>query len=116
LSQTTGAIEMKIRLLIILSIFLLFPCPAYSQDKEESGRILLEAAKQSANIYEDGDFLVVEMYEYINDKNLLFRYITNIANADAAVNHRARHIFFYDPSKNKIGEADKINGIWLIEK
>jgi len=72
-------------------------------------------AKQDCQIYEEGTHLVVEMLRYITDPNQRLGYVRAIADSDVILHGQLRNIYFYDPSNNKIAQADTLNGVRLID-
>ena len=87
----------------------------YSDDKVAAARTIMNLARQDCNIHEEGSHLVVEMKMYIADPNKLLGYVRSIADADAVLNGTSRNIYYYDPSSNKIAQADTLNGIRLTK-
>ena len=97
------------------------PVPAYDpvakwgQEKVTAARKVMAMVQQDSSIYEEGSHLVVEMKMYIDEPDRRLQYIRAIADTDVILHGSARNIYFYDPSNKKIGQADRLNGIRLVD-
>ena len=89
---------------------------SYSSEQIQAAQTVMDTARKDCNIFEEGPHLVVEMKMYVSDPNQLLSYVKAIANSDVVLKGKPRNIYFYDPSNNKIAQADTLNGIRLLNK
>ena len=85
----------------------------YTEKQKADARLLMNAVKANHKVYEEGPHLVVEMRQYIEDKNALLIFATRVADADCILNNGPRNIYYYDPSMHQVAQADTLNGIRL---
>lgn len=90
----------------------------YTNKQIKQAEGIMYAVKQYANIYEEDGHLVVEFHTFIHPYNMNSRYqlIKTISNADCIIKGKARSIYFYNPDKKQIGQADVFSGIRLINQ
>ena len=91
------------------------PVQRWGKEKVASANKVMALAEQDCQIYEEGPQLVVEMRMYISDPNRRLAYVRAIADADVILHASARNIYFYDPSKKKIAQADTLHGVRLTD-
>lgn len=86
-------------------------------DKVHSAQEVIANVRQLANVVEEGDHLVVEFKEYLfpYDINKRLQFVRAIADADCIITGKPRLIFFYNPDKRQIAQADTINGVSLTD-
>lgn len=89
---------------------------SYSTEQIQSAQKVMNMAREDCNIFEEGPHLVVEMKMYFTDPNQLLDYVKAIANSDVVLKGKPRNIYFYDPSNNRIAQADTLNGVRLFNK
>ncbi|MCE5318843.1 MAG: hypothetical protein LLG04_15965 [Parachlamydia sp.] len=89
----------------------------YSEEQVRSAQSIMNNVRTLANVYEEGDHLVVEFKEclFSNDRNQRLRFVRAVADADCVIKGKARLIFFffYDPDDKQIAQADNVNGVRL---
>jgi hypothetical protein len=90
------------------------PVQRWGEEKVASARKVMALVKQDCHIYEEGLHLVVEMRMYLSDPNQLLAYVRSIADTDVILHGKPRTIYFYDPSNERIAQADALNGVRLI--
>lgn len=93
------------------------PRTTYSKEQRVKGEAIMEAVRSQARVYEEGGNLVVECRQYIHptDINARLGWVRSVCDADATITGGPRSIFFYDPSMKKFAQADRLNGIRLID-
>lgn len=91
------------------------PIAKWGQAKVAAAKKVMTMVQQDASIYEEGSHLVVEMRTYIDEPERRLQYIRAIADTDVILHGSARNVYFYDPSNKKIGQADRLNGIRLVD-
>jgi hypothetical protein len=89
--------------------------PRYTEEQTRSAQNIMINVRTLADVYEEGDHLVVEFRDYLfpNDKNQRLRFVRAIADADCVITGKTRSIFFYGPGNKQIAKADKLNGVYL---
>lgn len=83
-----------------------------------SAQSIMQNAKGFADISEDHDALIVTFnYGVLPtiDREKLHQLVTAIANADAAIKGRSRHIDFYAPTGEEVAVASPLSGIQLTK-
>ena len=106
--------------IIVLAAAVFFSMPIHygtADTKMDSAQEVMKNVRQLANVYEEGDHLVVEFREYLfpNDINKRLKFVSAVADADCIIKGKARTIFYYNPSGKQFAQADKLNGIRLKE-
>jgi len=91
------------------------PVAKWGQSKTAAAKEVMAMVQQDSKIYEEGSHLVVEMKIYIESPNQRLQYIRAIADTDMILHGVPRNIYFYDPANRKIGQADTLNGVRLID-
>ena len=84
----------------------------------KNANFIMDTAKNMANVYEEGDHLVIEFYDYVYpyDVNKRLQFVRAIANADAVICGKSRNIYYYNPGGKKMAQADMLSGIRLIDE
>ncbi|MCS0582121.1 hypothetical protein NX784_11010 [Massilia pinisoli] len=91
------------------------PVAKWGQSKAAAAKEVMAMVQQDSKIYEEGSHLVVEMKIYIESPDQRLQYIRTIADTDMILHGTPRNIYFYDPANRKIGQADTLNGVRLID-
>jgi hypothetical protein len=91
------------------------PVAKWGESKVAASKAVMEMLQQDSKIYEEGPHLVVEMKTYIESPDQRLKYIRAIADTDVILHGAPRNIYFYDPANRKIGQADTLNGVRLID-
>jgi hypothetical protein len=91
------------------------PVAKWGQPKVAAAESVMATVQQDSKIYEEGPHLVVEMKIYIKNPDQRLQYIRAIADTDVILHGVPRNIYFYDPANRKIGQADTLNGVRLID-
>ncbi|OGS98229.1 MAG: hypothetical protein A3F73_01850 [Gallionellales bacterium RIFCSPLOWO2_12_FULL_59_22] len=89
------------------------PVAKWGAEKVASANKVMALVNQDCKVFEDNGDLVVEMHNYMDDRNTLLKYVRAIADTDVILHGKARSIFFYDPSGKKIAKADTTYGVRL---
>ena len=74
------------------------PVQKWGAEKVAAANKVMTMVKQDCNVFEDNGDLVVEMHNYMDDRNTLLNYVRAIANTDVILHGAARNIYYYDPS------------------
>jgi hypothetical protein len=91
------------------------PVAKWGEAKVTSALNVWTTIHKDSAIYEEGWHLVVEMRFFITDPSKRLEYARAIADTDVILHGKPRTIFFYDPSRKKIAQADTLNGIRLTD-
>lgn len=91
------------------------PVAKWGQSKVDAALAAWAAAQKDAAIYEEGSHLVVEMKFFMASPSERLEYVRAIADTDVILQGKPRTIFFYDPSRRKIAQADSLNGVRLVD-
>ena len=91
------------------------PVVKWGKEMVASAKSVMAAASVDATIYEEGSHLVVEMKMYITDPNVRHQYVRSIADSDVVLHGDTRNIYFYNPSGKRIAQADRLNGVRLLD-
>ena len=105
-------------IILIMAIFFFIPIQYGNADtKIDSAQKVMKNVRYLANIYEEGEHLVVEFHEYLfpYDINKRLQFIRAVADADCVINGKARNIFYYNPGGKQFAQADTLKGVRLIE-
>ena len=108
----------KFTIIIIFAITLALGTAGYAEmDNTKWAEGIMYSVRQYAEIYEEGDHLVVEFHEFVHPYCPTSRHklITMIADADCTLTGKARTIFFYNPGGKQMAQADQRRGIRLID-
>jgi hypothetical protein len=86
--------------------------------KRSAGETVMNLVRQQANVYEEGDHLVIEFreYLYLYDINKRLAYVRRVADADAVISGKARLIYYYNPGGKLLAKADPWRGVRLVEE
>jgi hypothetical protein len=90
------------------------PVAKWGQSKVDSAKKVMNLVQRDCVVYEEGSHLVVEMKMYMDDPDQRLAYIRAIADTDVILQGSPRNIYFYDPSNKKIGQADTLSGVRLV--
>jgi hypothetical protein len=87
----------------------------YSSEQIKTANFIMENVRQLANVFEEGDHLVVKFQHYLfpDDINKRLDFVSAVANADCILVGKPRLIFYYNPDGKQIAQADSLNGIRL---
>jgi predicted SnoaL-like aldol condensation-catalyzing enzyme len=104
--------------IIILAAAVFFSMPIHhgsAGTKMDFAQKVMKNVRQLANVYEEGEHLVVEFHEYLfpYDINKRLQFVRAVADADCVITGKPRLIFYYNPDGKQIAQADPINGIRL---
>lgn len=91
------------------------PVAKWGQSKVDAATKVMDLVQEDCVIYEEGSHLVVEMKTYIDSPDQRLAYMRTIADTDVILHGSPRNIFFYDPANRKIGQADTLNGVRLVD-
>lgn len=89
------------------------PVQKWGAEKVASANKVMAMVKHDCNVFEDNGDLVVEMRNYIDDRNALLNYVRAIADTDVILHGAARNIYYYDPSGKEIAKANTTYGVRL---
>lgn len=82
-----------------------------------SAEKVMKNLRHLANVYEEGNHLVVEFKEYLfpYDINKRLNFVRTVADSDCVLKGEPRHIYFYNPGGKQMAEASPSSGIRLTE-
>lgn len=89
------------------------PVAKWGAEKVAAANKVMDMVKHDCNVFEDNGDLVVEMRNYMDDRNALLKYVRAIADTDVILHGAARNIYYYDPAGKKIAKADTTYGVRL---
>jgi hypothetical protein len=85
----------------------------FTKEQVDSAKKVMALVVQDSKVYSEGPHLVVEMGNYMEDRNILFGYCRAIANADAVLEGKSRPIYFHDPGGKMVATAQAGAGVQL---
>lgn len=94
------------------------PARTYTREQREAAEFVMGNSQEFATFEDSGSTLRVTFKPMISNAGAETQHelITAIANSDAVLNGRARTIYFYRTDGKKIGQADNVRGIRLLDE